>query len=113
MFDGLRWKGDKVPNRTDHVNTNDPLQSGFPKGQNANLKPTAMKKVFCNLFGHHFSISKKVTQHIKEYKCIHCGKHVTTDVNGNLSTLTPELKDINATLEDIYQKRHRAAQQVA
>ena len=84
-----------------------------PKSANAYLKPTGMKKVFCNLFGHHYSVSKKVTHHIKEYKCIHCGKEVTTDVSGNLSVLTPELQDINNTLEDIYQKRHRAAQQVA
>ncbi|WP_291869806.1 hypothetical protein [Maribacter sp.] len=73
-----------------------------------------MKKVICNIFGHHYSVSKKVTSHIKEYKCIHCGREVTTDVSGNLSALTPELQDINNTLEVIYQKRHRAAaQQVA
>ncbi|MEM9142034.1 MAG: hypothetical protein AAGA86_03535 [Bacteroidota bacterium] len=72
-----------------------------------------MKKLFCSLFGHHYVVSKKVTQHIKEYKCIHCGKEVTTDVSGNLSALTPQLQDINKTLESIYQKRHRAAQQVA
>lgn len=76
-------------------------------------KPTSMKKVFCNIFGHHYSVSKKVTLHIKEYKCIHCGKEVTTDVSGNLSTLTPELQDINKTLENIYQKRHRAASHAA
>jgi hypothetical protein len=51
--------------------------------------------------------------HIKEYKCVHCNKEVTTDVSGNLSNLTPELQDINNTLQDIYQKRHRATQQVA
>lgn len=72
-----------------------------------------MKKVFCNIFGHHYAVSKKVTHHIKEYKCIHCNKEVTTDVSGNLSTLTPELQDINNTLENIYQKRHGATQQVA
>jgi len=72
-----------------------------------------MKKVFCNLFGHHYAVQKKVTQHIKEYKCIHCSKEVTTDVSGNLSILTPELQDINNTLESIYQRRHRDAQQVA
>ncbi len=72
-----------------------------------------MKKVFCNLFGHHYSVSKKVTQHINEYKCIHCGKEVTTDVSGHLSILTPELQDINNTLKSIYQKRHSAAKQVA
>jgi hypothetical protein len=35
-----------------------------------------MKKVICQIFGHHYSVSKKVTQHIKEYKCIHCDKEV-------------------------------------
>ncbi|WP_394370059.1 hypothetical protein [Zobellia roscoffensis] len=54
-----------------------------------------------------------MTLHIKEYKCIHCGKQVTTDVSGNLSTLTPELQDINKTLENIFQKRHRAAEHAA
>ncbi|RKR14692.1 hypothetical protein CLV91_0770 [Maribacter vaceletii] len=73
-----------------------------------------MKKYICSIFGHHYAVSKKVTSHIKEYKCIHCAREVTTDVSGNLSALTPELQDINNTLEDIYQKRHRAAaQQVA
>jgi len=54
-----------------------------------------------------------VTSHIKEYKCIHCQKEVTTDVSGNLALLTPELQDINRTLEHIYQRRHTATQQVA
>ncbi len=72
-----------------------------------------MKKLFCNIFGHHYSVSKKVTSHIKEYKCIHCQKQVTTDVSGNLSSLTPELQDINRTLEHIYQRRHSTARQVA
>lgn len=72
-----------------------------------------LNSVFCNLFGHHYAVSKKVTLHIKEYKCIHCNKEVTTDVSGNLSELTPEMQDINNTLENLYQKRHGAAQQVA
>ncbi|MFS4418500.1 hypothetical protein [Maribacter sp. 2307ULW6-5] len=72
-----------------------------------------MKKLFCTIFGHHYSVSKRVTSHIKEYKCIHCQKQVTTDVSGNLSTLTPELEDINNALEKIYQQRHHNAQQVA
>ena len=42
---------------------------------------------------------------------MHCAKEVTTDVSGNLSALTPELQDINNTLEHLYQKRHRATQQ--
>ncbi len=65
----------------------------------------------CSIFGHRYIVSKKVTLHIKEYKCMHCAKEVTTDVSGNLSALTPELQDINNTLEHLYQKRHRATQQ--
>ncbi|WP_036151114.1 hypothetical protein [Maribacter forsetii] len=72
-----------------------------------------MKKLFCSIFGHHYAISKKVTSHIKEYKCIHCQKEVTTDVSGNLSALTPELQDINRTLEHIYQRRHTASHEHA
>ena len=70
-----------------------------------------MKKVICSLFGHHYTVSKNVTSHIKEYACVHCGKQVTTDASGNLSLLTPELKEINQTLERIYQKRRGHGQQ--
>lgn len=70
-----------------------------------------MKKFFCSIFGHHFTVSKKVTSHIKEYSCVHCGKQVTTDVSGNLSNLTPQLREINDTLAHIYQKRHSSAHQ--
>lgn len=80
-----------------------------------------MKKVFsnygsrlssfcCGIFGHHYTVSKRVTLHIKEYKCTHCGNAVTTDLSGNLSSLTPERQDINNALEHLYQKRHRAHQ---
>ena len=63
--------------------------------------------IFCNFFGHHYVVTKAVTQHVKEYQCIHCGKQVTTDERGKLSELTPKLKEINNTLEDMYQKRSR------
>ncbi|GGW38732.1 hypothetical protein [Arenibacter certesii] len=69
--------------------------------------------VFCSIFGHHYGVTKEITLHIKEYKCVHCYKQVTTDASGNLSELTPELQDINNTLEHIYQKRHSSNQQVA
>ena len=72
-------------------------------------KTYGMKRVFCNIFGHHYTVSKRVTSHIKEYKCIHCGCQATTDVSGNLSKLTPELQEINATLQHMYQKKHQAA----
>ena len=63
--------------------------------------------IFCNFFGHHFVVSKKITEHIKEYKCVHCGKQVATDEQGKLSPLTQKQKEINKTLEDMYQRRNR------
>ncbi|OQD44181.1 hypothetical protein BUL40_01090 [Croceivirga radicis] len=75
------------------------------------ITPTGSKitGLFCSLFGHHFVVSKKVTHHIKEYKCIHCQTQVTTDERGKLTALTDKLKEINKTLEEMYQKRNRRA----
>ena len=70
--------------------------------------------LFCSIFGHHYVVSKNVTKHIKEYRCIHCQKRVTTDASGKLSELTPQMQEINNTLEDMYQKRKsRVIQHVA
>jgi len=65
--------------------------------------------IFCQIFGHRYAVSKRVTEHIKEYKCIHCQKQVSTDERGKLSALTPKMRDINKTLEEMYQKRNRRA----
>ncbi|PKB42479.1 hypothetical protein AX016_0646 [Cellulophaga sp. RHA19] len=67
----------------------------------------------CGIFGHYYTVTKKVTSHINEYECIHCKKQVTTDVTGNLSELTPELEDINNTLQKVYRKKHQHAPQRA
>jgi len=59
--------------------------------------------IFCQIFGHHYTVSKRVTKHIKEYKCLHCQKQVTTDERGKLSVLTPKMRDIkkNSSLRSI------------
>lgn len=73
-----------------------------------------LSSLYCGLFGHHYVVSKKVTEHIKEYKCVHCQKQVTIDASGKLSELTPQMKDINSTLEDMYRKKqNRQVPQVA
>ncbi|MBU2997652.1 hypothetical protein KO500_14475 [Cellulophaga baltica] len=71
--------------------------------------------VCCSIFGHHYTVSRNVTSHIKEYKCIHCDKQVSTDADGNISVLTAEMKEINRELENIHSKRHirTSHQQVA
>ena len=64
--------------------------------------PTVLGKLYCNLFGHDYEISKKVTSHIKEYTCRHCKKELTTNINGDLIELTPKYREINSVLERIY-----------
>ncbi|TGV01972.1 hypothetical protein Q4Q34_05635 [Flavivirga abyssicola] len=68
-------------------------------------KPTFIPKMYCNLFGHHYQVTKKVTYHVKEYTCSHCKKQLTTNSNGRLIELTPKFKEINAILERIHASR--------
>ncbi|GAA3633324.1 hypothetical protein [Flavivirga jejuensis] len=68
-------------------------------------KPTFIPKMYCNLFGHHYQVTKKVTYHVKEYTCSHCKKQLTTNSNGHLIELTPKFKEINVILERIHTSR--------
>lgn len=74
------------------------------------MKTTTQKiafipKLFCNIFGHNFHVSRKVTLHVKEYECKHCKKQATTNGNGRLTELTPKFKEINTILERIHTRR--------
>jgi transposase-like protein len=68
-------------------------------------KPTLIPKMYCNLFGHDYQVTKKVTLHVKEYTCRHCKKELTTNSNGHLIELTPKFREINDILERIYTSR--------
>ena len=68
-------------------------------------KPNLIPKMYCNLFGHDYQVTKKVTYHVKEYTCSHCKKQLTTNSNGQLTELTPKFKEINAILERIHSSR--------
>jgi len=68
-------------------------------------KPTLIPKMYCQIFGHDFEVTRKVTYHVKEYTCTHCEKQLTTNSNGSLIELTPKFKEINAILERIHQSR--------
>ena len=68
-------------------------------------KPTFIPKLYCNIFGHNYEVTKKVTYYVKEYTCKHCQKQLTTNSNGNLIELTPKFREINAILERVHEKR--------
>jgi len=69
---------------------------------------TVTQKIRCALFGHKIITTRNVTNHFREYKCSVCQLELTNDEKGHRIFMTPELKDINETLVNFYQKRHHA-----
>ena len=76
-------------------------------------KKSSAFKLYCDIFGHKYETSKKVTSHVKEYTCKCCKRQLTTDSNGNLTELTPKFKEINAILADVYSRRRMRLKRVA
>ena len=68
-------------------------------------KPNAIRRIYCDAFGHRYEVSRKVTSHVKEYQCRCCKRELTTNSNGNLTELTPTFKEINSILERIHTAR--------
>ncbi|REG89539.1 hypothetical protein [Winogradskyella sediminis] len=62
-------------------------------------------KIYCDLFGHNYQVTKNVTNHVKEYTCKCCKKQLTTNSNGTLTELTAKYQDINSALERIYNNK--------
>ena len=70
--------------------------------------PKASISIFgliCATIGHDYIVTRKVTNHINEYKCSHCGREVTDNENGNLEALTKRIKEVNSSVADFFQKR--------
>ena len=63
------------------------------------------KKVLCSIFGHKIITSRNITNHMKEYRCTVCNMELTNDEEGDITYLTPELKEINEALVYFYQKK--------
>lgn len=62
-------------------------------------------KLYCDFFGHNYQMTKRVTNHVKEYTCRCCKKQLTTNSNGKLTELTPKYQEINQALERIYNNK--------
>jgi len=71
----------------------------------ADQNPQKKGSLYCSLFGHQFQVSKKVTYHVKEYKCCNCKKEMTTNSNGYLTELTPKFREINSVLARIHNNK--------
>ena len=64
-----------------------------------------MKNIHCKMFGHDYRVTRKVTNHVKEYTCKNCQNELTINASGDLTELTPKFKEINDVLEHIHHKR--------
>ena len=64
------------------------------------------KKTACSIFGHKIMTVRNVTGHFKEYKCTVCEVELTNDLQNRKMFLTPELKAINETLLNHYNRKH-------
>ena len=71
----------------------------------ATSKTSSPLKIYCDIFGHKYFMTKKVTSHVKEYTCKCCKRQLTTNGNGKLTELTPKYQEINDILEEIYTRR--------
>lgn len=63
------------------------------------------KNAICSIFGHKTVIIRNVTNHFKEYECTCCKIKLTNDLEDRKTFLTPELKEINETLLDHFNRR--------
>lgn len=67
--------------------------------------PNPVAKSFCSVLGHKYKESRKVTNHISEYKCSHCGKETTSNMEGELKNLTIKAKVVNDCLANFFEKK--------
>ena len=67
----------------------------------------SLSGLLCVAFGHDYIVTRKVTNHINEYKCSHCGREVAENDTGHLEVLTKKLKNTNSNLATFFQKKNR------
>ena len=70
-------------------------------------KSVSIFGIDCTAIGHNYKVTRKVTNHINEYKCSHCGKEVTENLKGNLEVLTLKTKELNSAVSAFCQRRTR------
>ena len=76
--------------------------------KNTTQKPRiSLFGIVCTTFGHTYRETRKITNHISEYKCAHCGREVTNNFSGNFEPLTEKYKQANASLNLFYKRKMR------
>ncbi|MDN3722893.1 hypothetical protein QRD02_00740 [Aequorivita sp. SDUM287046] len=63
--------------------------------------------LICTAFGHDYIVTRKITDHISEYKCACCGKEVSNSYSGKFELLTRKQREINECLSLFFIKKNR------
>ncbi|MBX2827974.1 MAG: hypothetical protein KTR22_07415 [Flavobacteriaceae bacterium] len=63
--------------------------------------------ILCSTLGHDYVVTRKITNHINEYRCANCGKEVTDNLSGRVVSLTFQTKELNTSLANFFQKKMR------
>tara|TARA_B100001146_G_scaffold225213_1_gene247931 strand:+ start:11577 stop:11822 length:246 start_codon:yes stop_codon:yes gene_type:complete len=71
------------------------------------LKSNSVASLFCATLGHRYKVTRKVTNHINEYRCKHCGREMTDNVSGYLERLDAKSRSINAALSELFEKKSK------
>jgi transposase-like protein len=72
---------------------------------NTSKRPLSILGMVCTLFGHSYKVTRKVTNHINEYKCQCCEREFTDNLNGNLEVLTSRTKKLNTIVSSFIHRR--------
>tara|TARA_R110002020_G_scaffold125442_2_gene282701 strand:+ start:203 stop:448 length:246 start_codon:yes stop_codon:yes gene_type:complete len=61
----------------------------------------------CTAFGHDYIVTRKITDHINEYKCACCGKEVSNSYSGKFELLTRKQREVNECLSSFFIKKKK------
>jgi hypothetical protein len=75
------------------------MKSSAPK------RPVSFFGIICTTVGHNYKVTRKVTNHINEYKCSHCGREVTDNISGNVELLTNKMREVNSNVSSYFKRR--------
>lgn len=70
-------------------------------------KPFRISGLMCLTLGHDYMVTRQVSEHIKEYKCSHCGKEVAENDLGQIEELTMNIKRANNSLVSFLEKKKK------
>ena len=70
------------------------------------MKPrTIISGFFCNSLGHKYVVTHTITNQIKEYRCVRCGKEVASNLKGKLEVITDKQRKAHRALQSFIKKK--------